>query len=68
MNSVVRRMLKVTCIQADGVVRMLDNIEPGRSLMEVARAGGVAGYWVIVVEPAPAPPAMSMSTLNGSRR
>jgi 2Fe-2S ferredoxin len=35
--------LKVTCIQADGVVRVLDNIEPGRSLMEVARASGVAG-------------------------
>ena len=35
--------LKVTCIQADGVVRVLDNIEPGRSLMEVARASGVVG-------------------------
>ncbi len=43
MNSVARLTLKVTCIQADGVVRMLDNIEPGRSLMEVARAGAVAG-------------------------
>ena len=35
--------LKVTCIQADGVVRVLDNIEPGQSLMEVARASGVVG-------------------------
>ena len=35
--------LKVTCIQADGVVKMLDNIEPGRSLMEVARANNVVG-------------------------
>ena len=34
---------KVTCIQADGVVKMLENIEPGRSLMEVARANNVAG-------------------------
>ncbi len=36
-------MVKVTCIQADGLVRVLENIEPGRSLMEVARAAGVAG-------------------------
>jgi 2Fe-2S ferredoxin len=35
--------IKVTCIQADGVVRVLENIEPGRSLMEVARASGVVG-------------------------
>ena len=34
---------KVTCIQADGLVRVLENIEPGRSLMEVARASGVVG-------------------------
>ena len=34
---------KVTCIQADGVVKMLENIEPGRSLMEAARANNVAG-------------------------
>jgi 2Fe-2S ferredoxin len=35
--------IKVTCVQADGVVRALENIEPGRSLMEVARAHGVVG-------------------------
>ena len=35
--------VNVTCVQGDGVVRVLDNAEPGRSLMEVARANGVAG-------------------------
>jgi 2Fe-2S ferredoxin len=35
--------LKVTLIQPDGVVRVLDNIKPGRSLMEVARESGVVG-------------------------
>ena len=35
--------LKVTFIQADGVVRVLDNIKPGRSVMEVARENGVVG-------------------------
>ena len=34
---------KVTCVQADGVVKVLENIEPGHSLMEAARASGVAG-------------------------
>ena len=34
---------KVTCVQADGVVKVLQNIEPGRSLMEAARANNVAG-------------------------
>jgi 2Fe-2S ferredoxin len=35
--------IKVTCIQGDGVVRVLENIGPGRSLMEAARVNGVAG-------------------------
>lgn len=35
--------IRVTCVQADGVVRVLDDIEPGQSLMEVARARGVVG-------------------------
>ncbi len=34
---------KVTFIQADGVVRVLENIKPGRSVMEVARENGVVG-------------------------
>ena len=33
----------MTFVQADGVVKVLENIESGRSLMEVARASGVAG-------------------------
>ena len=37
--------LKVTCVQADGVVKVLENIEAGRSLMEMARASGVAGIY-----------------------
>ncbi len=36
---------KVTCVQTDGVVRVLENIEPGRSLMEVARANNVTGIY-----------------------
>jgi ferredoxin, 2Fe-2S len=35
--------ITVTCTQVDGVVRVLESIEPGRSLMEVARASGVVG-------------------------
>ena len=35
--------IKVTWIQNDGVVRTLENLEPGRSLMEVARDAGVVG-------------------------
>jgi 2Fe-2S ferredoxin len=36
---------KVTCVQADGIVRVLENVEPGLSLMEVARSSGVAGIY-----------------------
>ena len=35
--------LKVTFVQPDDSVRMLDNAEPGRSLMEVARDNNVVG-------------------------
>jgi 2Fe-2S ferredoxin len=35
--------LRVTFVQPDGFVQEVDNIEPGRSVMEVARASGVAG-------------------------
>ena len=37
------KTLKVTFVQADDTVRALDNAEPGRSLMEVARANDVVG-------------------------
>jgi ferredoxin, 2Fe-2S len=37
--------IKVTCVQADGVVKVLENVESGRSLMEVARANNVAGIY-----------------------
>lgn len=35
--------LRVTLIEPDGTVRQLENLTPGRSLMEVARDNGVAG-------------------------
>jgi 2Fe-2S ferredoxin len=35
--------LRVTFVQVDGTVREIDNIDPGRSVMEVAREHGVTG-------------------------
>ena len=35
--------IKVTLVQVDGVERTLENVEPGRSLMEVAKEAGVVG-------------------------
>jgi 2Fe-2S ferredoxin len=39
----VKCAIKVTWIQNNGVVRTLENLEPGKSLMEVARDAGVVG-------------------------
>jgi 2Fe-2S ferredoxin len=35
--------MKVTLVQRDGVERVLENVPPGKSLMEVARDNGVVG-------------------------
>lgn len=35
--------LKITLVEPDETVRVLDNVQPGRTLMEVARENNVAG-------------------------
>ena len=35
--------IKVIFVQADGKEKMIDSVEPGRSLMEVGRGAGVDG-------------------------
>jgi 2Fe-2S ferredoxin len=35
--------LKITFVEPDGTVRMLDNVSPGRTLMEIARDNSVVG-------------------------